>query len=307
MDEGDGGSFGGSDGPALAKKVDLVVSIDASLQVEGQMEIQQGGGRTGTRDRALFGQGLLPGGVGGQTGGAANGGILALHLAVEYDLGGRIAADFFIGQHGPQALLQGAEAALDLAFGLGAGSDQMSNAQSGEGALELRTGIAIIGHGIMAKEAQSVSVDDHRQVVLEEEAAEMLEMIPGRVGGDEDPAHEFAGMIVDGQQQGLLLLGGPPLVDGGIVLPQLVDAGALPAPTGFDARFGLANEVREMGSGKGRHRFAMTLEAEPAFQFIGHQLEVGWFLEGEELPEEGDGLCRPVGPMVAAGGLGGEA
>ena len=68
----------------------------------------------------------------------------------------------------------------------------------------------------MAKEAQAVGVHDHRQAVLEKEAAKMLEMIPRGVGGDKDGAQEFAGMIIDGQQQGLFFIGGPPLVDGTI-------------------------------------------------------------------------------------------
>ena len=31
-------------------------------------------------------------------------------------------------------------------------------------------------------------------------------------------------MVIDGQQQGLLFIGRPPLVDGGIVLPKFIDA-----------------------------------------------------------------------------------
>ncbi len=210
--------------PALTKKVDLVVGVNPSFQVESQMEIQQGCRRTGTRDGALFCQGFFPGGIGGKAGGAANGGILALNLPVEHELCGGVAADFFIGQDGHQAFLQGAKAAFDLAFGLRAGSDQMGYPQSGEGALELGTGIAVIGHGIVAKEAEAVGVHDHRQVVLEEESAKVLEVVPSCVGGDKDSAQEFAGMIIDGQQQRLLFSGGPPLVDGGIVLPQFIDA-----------------------------------------------------------------------------------
>ena len=147
-------------------------------------------------------------------GGAADGGVLALDLPVEHDLCGGMAADFFIGQEGHQAFLQGAKAAFDLAFGLRAGSDQMGYPQSGEGALKLGTRIPVIGHGIMAKEAEAVGVYHHRQVVLEKEAAKMLEMIPSGVGGDKDRAEKFAGMIIDGQQQGLFFIGGPPLVDG---------------------------------------------------------------------------------------------
>ena len=100
----------------------------------------------------------------------------------------------------------------------------MGDPQSGEGALELGTRITINGHGIMPKETKTVGVDDHRQAVLKKEATKMLEMIPSGVGGDKDRAQEFAGMIIDGQQQGLLFMGGPPLVDGGIVLPKFIDA-----------------------------------------------------------------------------------
>jgi hypothetical protein len=113
-------------------------------------------------------------------------------------------------------------------------------------------------------------------------------------------------MIIDGQQQGLLFTGWPPLVDGGIVLPQFIDAGAFPAPAGSWTRFGLADEIGKMGSGEGGHRFAMTLETEAGFQFVRHQLEIGRFVEGEEFLEEGEDFGRPVGPMVAAGEFGAE-
>jgi len=224
MDEGDEGFFGGSDMPALAEKVDLVIGVDAALQMEGQMEVQQGGGRTGTRGGAFLPPGFFPRCIGAEPGGAADGGVLALQFPVKHDLGGGIASDFFIGQECDQTFLQGSKAAFNFAFGLGAGSDQMSDAQSGEGALELRAGITVIGYGVMAEEAQAVCVDHHRQAVLEKEAAKMLEMIPGRVGGDEDRAQKFARMVIDGQEQGLLFLGGPPLVDGGIVLPEFINA-----------------------------------------------------------------------------------
>jgi hypothetical protein len=76
----------------------------------------------------------------------------------------------------------------------------------------------------VAKEAEAVGVDHQRQAVPEKQAAEMFEMIPRGVGGDKDCAQEFSRMIIDGQEQGLLGRGGPPLVDGGIVLPQFINA-----------------------------------------------------------------------------------
>ena len=76
----------------------------------------------------------------------------------------------------------------------------------------------------MAKEAEAVGVYHHGQGVPEKKAAKMLEVIPSRVGGDKDRAQEFSRMIIHGQQQGLFGGGRPPLVDGGVVLPEFADA-----------------------------------------------------------------------------------
>jgi len=138
----------------------------------------------------------------------------------------------------------------------------VGNSQGGEGALELGTGITVIGHGIMTKEAEAVGVDDHRQAVLEKEAAKMLEMIPRGVGGDKDGAQELAGMIIDGQEQGLLFLGRPPQVDGGIVLPQFIDARAFPSAPGFGTGFGLGDEIGKAMTGKGGNGLAVAFEAQ---------------------------------------------
>lgn len=62
----------------------------------------------------------------------------------------------------------------------------MSHPQRGESTLELGARIAVIIHGRMAKEAQAIGIDDQGQTMLEKEAAKMLEVIPGRVRGDED-------------------------------------------------------------------------------------------------------------------------
>jgi hypothetical protein len=55
-----------------------------------------------------------------------------------------------------------------------------------------------------------------------------------------------------------------------------------------------------MGSGKSGHRLPVAFEAEALFQFVSHELEVGRLLKRQELFEEGDGLGRPVRPVVAA-------
>jgi hypothetical protein len=156
------------------------------------MQVQQGGGRARPYGRALFLQCLVPSHIGAEACGAADSGVLMGELAIQDDLSGGVIADVFVSQQCHQALLQGAKAAFDLAFGLRAGGDQMGYAQGGESALELRTGIPIIGHGIMAKETEAIGVNDQRQAVLEKEAAKVLEMIPSRVGGDKDRAQKLS-------------------------------------------------------------------------------------------------------------------
>ena len=192
MDQGDGGPFCWGDGPTAAQKVDLVVGIDAAAQMERQMQVQEGGWRAGTDGRALFCQSLVPSRVGAVARGAAHRVILVSYLAVQDDLSGGVIADVFVSQERDQAFLQGSKAAFDFAFGLRAWGDQMGHSQGGEGALELGTGIPIIGHGIMAKEAQAIGVDNQRQAVLEQESAKMLEMIPRGIGGDKDRTQEFS-------------------------------------------------------------------------------------------------------------------
>jgi len=49
MNEGDGGSFGGSEVPALARKVELVVGVDPALQVERQRGSSSVAGGQGRR------------------------------------------------------------------------------------------------------------------------------------------------------------------------------------------------------------------------------------------------------------------
>lgn len=183
----------------------------------------------------------------------------------------------------------------------------MGHAQGGEGALKLGTGIPVIGHGIMAKKAEAIGIDDQGYAVLEKEPAKMLEMIPGGVGGDKDRTQELAGMVIHGQQEGLLFIGRPPLVDGGIVLPEFAQTGAFPTATGFGAGFGLADEVGKMRLDKSGDRLAMALEVEAGRQFIGGQLKVGRLLQGNEILQELDGRRGPVWPMVPTGELGAES
>ena len=177
---------GGTDRPTATEEINLVVGVDTTAQVERQMEIQQAGVGTRTQDGALFCLSLGASVVRGETGGTADGAILAGQFAGEQFLGGGVSGDFLVGQKRDDAFLKGSKAAFDFAFSLRAGGDQMRDAQRGEGALELRAGIAAIGRGFMAEQGQAISVERDGQAVKQKGAAKMLEVVPGGVGRNKD-------------------------------------------------------------------------------------------------------------------------
>jgi hypothetical protein len=299
VNEGYGLTCGGCNGPTATEEINLVVCVDAAAAVQRQMEIKQAGGGTGLQDRALFGQGFGAGVVGGQAGGAADGAVLAGQFGGEQLLSLAVIGDFIEGQQGDEAFLKGAKAAFDFAFGLGAGGDQMRDAQRGEGALEFGTGVAPLGGGIMPEQGQAVGVKRQRQAMADEAKPEVLEMVPSGVGGHKGASHEFAGMIIHGQQEGLLVVRRPPLVDGGVVLPEFTQAGAFPAATRLGDGWGGLHEEREVVTGIGGDGFAIPPEREAGGQFIRDELIVGRSLERQEGLQKLPDLGWPIRTMVA--------
>lgn len=256
---------------------------------------------------ALFLQGQVPGGVGCQAGGAT---LLVLvvpgDLDLEQGVGVFVVGDFFVGQEADQALLQGVEAAFDFAFGLGVGSDAMGGAQGGEGALELGVGVEAVGGGAVAEEGQAVGVEAGGRAVLLDGFAQMSEVAPGGVAGREGAVEDFAGMIVESQQERGIGVGEPPGMGRGVVLPELADGRALPAAAGFGAAFGRGQGVREVLTDVDRNGGAGAGEVEAAGQFVGQEGEVEGLTVGQEGGQEGVRAGGPVGAMVAPGGLEGE-
>jgi hypothetical protein len=159
----------------------------------------------------------------------------------------------------------------------------------------------------MAKEAQAIGIDGQGQIVLEKETAKMFEVIPRCIGGDKDSTQEFSGMIVDREQKGLLVRRRPPLVDGGIVLPEFAEAGTFPATASFRTPFREADEVGKMRTDKSGDGFAVAFEAEADFQFIGGQLKIGRFLQWHKILEKSTGCWRPIGTVVSTGESGTES
>lgn len=107
-----------------------------------------------------------------------------------------------------------AKAAFDFAFGLSIRSDAVGDVQGGQCALKLGMSVEPIGGGLMAEEAQAVGVEGGGAAVCEEDEAQQAEVIPGGVGRDEDAAEHLAGVVVEGEDEALEGVGGPPAMRG---------------------------------------------------------------------------------------------
>jgi len=162
--------------------------------------------------------------------GSVDGAVLAGDLHLEDVIGLAPSFGAGMGEQGDQTLLEGAETALDFAFGLGSRGDEMGDAQGAQGALEFALGITVVGTGAWSEETEGIGIDGLGQAPGLEGAAEVLEVVPGGVGLHETAGEVETGVVVDGEQQGLLGGGGPPLVDGTVVLPEFADACATEAP-----------------------------------------------------------------------------
>jgi hypothetical protein len=124
-----------------------------------------------------------------------------------------IIGDFLVGQECDQALLEGAQAAFNSALALWTGSDPVSESQRGQGTLEFEARVAPVSGGLATKEGERVVVEGHGEPVEGEATAEVLELAPSDVGGYESGPEQLAGVVVDGEQESLLVVSGPPLMD----------------------------------------------------------------------------------------------
>ena len=228
-------------------------------------------------------------------------------MARDFDLedfvGERVGVDLGVGEEGDEAFLEGAETAFDFAFGLRGWGDEMSDAEGAQGALELATGVEVVVGGAGAEEAECVGVDGLGDAVALEGFAEVLEVGPSGVAGDEAAGDVEAGVVVDGQEEGLFFGAGPPLVDGAVVLEEFAETGAAEAAVG--ARFfpDRRDEVGQVGFDVGFDAGSGAFEAVEAQEFVGDELEVAWGLERDEFAQEGDGGLGPGGALVAAAGV----
>lgn len=153
VDDSDDFVVGGADGPVLTEEVQGVISVETALEVEGQVEVQQGHRGHRAVVIAIFLQGEVPSRVWGETGGAADVVLVVpSDMGLEEAVGVFVVSDFFVSQEADQTVLEGAEAAFDFAFGRSVGSHPVGSTQGGESALELGVGVKAVGGRAVAEE-----------------------------------------------------------------------------------------------------------------------------------------------------------
>lgn len=203
-------------------------------------------------------------------------------------VGERVRVDLGVGEEGDEAFLESAEAAFDFAFGLRGWGDEVGDAEGAQGALELAVGVEVVEGGAGSEEAQGDGVDGKGDAVALEGFAEVLKVGPSGVAGDEAADDIEAGVVVDGQEEGLFFWAGPPLVDGAVMLEEFAETGAAEAAIG--ARFfpGHGDEVGQVGFDVGFDAGSGAFEAVEAQEFVGRSSH----LVGECLPVSWPTLAR---------------
>lgn len=211
--DSDGLSGSGRDLVVTPVELDDVAEVDLARGSQREVQIEQGGLGRGTKLGAAFEDLFFPDLGGHPASGAQGLAVLALDFHLEDLVGMLPGFDLFMGHESNETSLEGSETPFDLALGLGRGSDDVGDMQRAQGTLEFALRIAVVMARTRAEEAQSVGVDDLWQAVSLEGFAEVLKVVPSGVTLDESASHAEAGAIVGGEQQGLFVGSGPPLVD----------------------------------------------------------------------------------------------
>ena len=136
--------------------------------------------------------------------------------------------------------------------------------------------------------------------------AEVAEVVPSGVGGDETGGDVDAGVVVHSEKKNLLLRRGPPLVDGAVVLPKLADVSPAKAAVSANAGRRSWEQMREVFFEVSLHAGTSADEAVEALEFIGDELKIGRGGERDELGKKGEDIRGPDTAMRAAAGYGAE-
>ena len=154
-----------------------------------------------------------------------------------------------------------------------------------------------------AKEREAVGVVGARGAVGGDGGARAGEVRPGRFAGHEAAGNDLAGVVIKGEQEDGFARSGPPVVRGGVVLPEFADGAGLPAAAGLGAglghRRGEGGQMQAAPCGDGGAR-AVKIKA--ARDFIGEQGEVERAAVREELDGELGAVLGPRRGMIATTG-----
>lgn len=104
--------------------------------------------------------------------------------------------------------------------------------------------------------------------------AQVREMIPCGVAAYEGAGDDFAGVVVEGEDEHGVVLGWPPGMRRTVVLPELTDGAGLPAASQFGAALGGGDLLWKMLTDIGGDRGARAVKVQTAGQFVGQQSEI---------------------------------
>jgi hypothetical protein len=302
VDDDDGLAEGRGDIVVVPLKVDGMSAVDAAAAAQREVEIQERGGRHWTHSANGRERLLLPDLERPAAGGAVYGAVLAGDFHLEDGVGLLPGGGAGVGEKGDETSLEGSESALDLALGLRRRSHKMGDAETPEGALEFAHRIVEIVAGAWPEEAQAVGVNDLGETPFSEGFPEVFEMVPCRIGTHEATREVESRVIVGGEQKGLLGGGGPPLVDGAVVLPEFADVRTTEAP--IDARFAhrRGHEVRIVGLDVCLYRGTGANQTTEAHEFVGDELIVGRVLQWQKIFQKRFGFWGPLSASITATG-----
>ncbi len=294
----DGGAGWSIKGLALRADGDFAVVPDADAGLlapdVGPPRALRGGADHG----ALFGEGLLVGGVGCLAKFAVDFVLVGVgDELVEQVVGPDPFDDLVSGQKGDEAFLPVVVAALDFTFGLRGWGVEALDAVEVKGRAELGEGIGVVG----VEEGVEVHIKGQGQAVGLEDAREKIEVGQEGFAGVKPCAGVEAGGVVEDFQQDLFVgTAGQPSVRGGIVLPEGPVIAGLPAFDGLGGGLGAGVGGELMGEGPAADAGAVGFEVEPTKRLTGGGAVGGRRLGGEPFGDQGGDFRGPVRLVIAA-------
>jgi len=288
-------------GDAVAGRADgdFAVVADPDVRALAPDVGPPGAGGSGAQDGALFGQRLVPSGLGCRAQFAVDFVSVGVRSQlVEQVIGTVELMDLVGGQQGREAFLPVVVAAFDFAFGLGRGGVAQGHAVKVEGSAELGEGVGGVGE----EEGVVIDVEGQGQAVGDKGAGQKVQMGQEGFAFVEAGSGVDAGGVVEQVEQALFVGGaGQEGVRSGVILPEGTEVADLPAFDGLGWLFVASVGGQLLGDGPAADAGAVGFEVQPAQEFAGAGTVGGGRLGGEQRGELGGDCGRPVGLVIAAG------